>query len=105
MPKPTILSQDEISTALEKMSDWKVVNGNISAIFIFPDFRSAISFITLVAIESEVMDHHPEWSNSYNRVSFSFSTHSVGNKITDFDLKMAKHISTVAKKLQGNTAE
>ncbi len=51
-----------------------------------------------VAIEAEVMNHHPEFYNSWNKVSFSFCTHDVGNKITDADIAIAAKISALAEK-------
>lgn len=60
--------------------------------FKFKDFVAAWGFMTKVALLAEKMDHHPYWSNSYNKVNISLSTHSAGNKITDKDRKMADHI-------------
>src|SRR5277367_2363867 len=78
-----ILDADEIKEALAKLPDWSVNGNDIEAKFAFQGFRDAISFIVQVAIEAEVMNHHPEFHNSWNIVSFSFCTHDVGNKITD----------------------
>ena len=58
----------------------------------------AIAFIVEIAIEAEVMNHHPEFHNSYNIVSFSFCTHDVGHKITDTDIKLAEKISETARR-------
>lgn len=55
----------------------------------FKDFISAWAFMNSVALISEKMDHHPDWSNAYNRVSIRLSTHDAGNKITDKDRKLA----------------
>lgn len=60
--------------------------------FKFKDFVSAWGFMSKVALLAEKMDHHPDWSNSYNKVSISLSTHSAGNKITDKDRKLAEQI-------------
>ena len=57
--------------------------------FEFPDFIAAWAFMSKVALLAEKMDHHPDWNNSYNKVSISLSTHSDGNKISDKDLKLA----------------
>jgi 4a-hydroxytetrahydrobiopterin dehydratase len=70
----------------------------LKASYTFSDFRTAFAFITLIAIESEKMDHHPEWSNAYNKVNSAFPTHDAGNKITNLDTKMAHYISETAKK-------
>jgi 4a-hydroxytetrahydrobiopterin dehydratase len=60
--------------------------------FKFKDFVAAWGFMTKVALLAEKMDHHPYWSNSYNKVNISLSTHSAGSKITDKDRKMADQI-------------
>jgi 4a-hydroxytetrahydrobiopterin dehydratase len=91
-----ILSDSEIKTELGRLKDWSVNGQNIEASFQFKTFRDAISFIVQVAIEAEVMNHHPEFHNSYNQVSFSFCTHDAGFKITDLDIETAKRISAAA---------
>jgi 4a-hydroxytetrahydrobiopterin dehydratase len=93
-----ILTASEIESELKSLKDWSVKGGNIEAAFEFKDFRDAISFIVQIAIEAEVMNHHPEFSNSWNKVSFSFCTHDAGHKITDLDTKIAAKISATAKR-------
>jgi 4a-hydroxytetrahydrobiopterin dehydratase len=93
-----ILTASEIETELKALKDWSVKGNNIEASFEFKGFRDAISFIVQVAIEAEVLNHHPEFFNSYNKVSFSFCTHDVGNKITDADIKIASRISAAAQR-------
>ena len=60
--------------------------------FKFKDFVGAWGFMNKVALIAEKMDHHPDWSNSYNTVTISLSTHSEGNKITAKDRKLADAI-------------
>jgi 4a-hydroxytetrahydrobiopterin dehydratase len=98
MTKHKILTKAEIDTELKRLSDWSVKGANIEASFEFKTFRDAISFIVQVAIEAEVLNHHPEFYNSYNKVSFSFCTHDVGNKITDADIEIASKISDAARR-------
>ena len=93
-----ILTASEIETELKALKDWSVKGTNIEASFEFGGFRDAISFIVQVAIEAEVMNHHPEFYNSWNKVSFSFCTHDVGNKITDADIEIASKISDMARR-------
>ena len=95
-----ILSEAEIESELKKLPGWSVKKGNIEAVFQFQTFRDAIAFIVQIAIEAEVMNHHPEFHNSYNVVSFSFCTHDAGHKITDLDIETAKRISALAKRFQ-----
>ena len=93
-----ILDAEEIKAALAKLPDWSVNGANIEAKFAFQGFRDAISFIVQIAIEAEVMNHHPEFHNSWNIVSFSFCTHDVGHKITDADIDIAAKISETARR-------
>jgi 4a-hydroxytetrahydrobiopterin dehydratase len=93
-----ILSGSEIEAELKKLPDWSVKGNNIEAAFSFKGFRDAIAFIVQIAIEAEVQNHHPEFHNSYNKVSFSFCTHDAGHKITDLDIKTAAGISAAAKR-------
>ncbi len=95
-----ILSDDEIRSALASLPDWSVNAPNIEATFTLKTFRDAIAFIVEVAIEAEVMNHHPEFRSSYNILSFSFCTHDAGMKITDLDIETAKKISALARRFE-----
>lgn len=64
--------------------------------FKFKDFITAWAFMNKVALLAEKMDHHPDWSNAYNKVSISLSTHSAGDKITEKDRKLAKQIDAMS---------
>ena len=66
----------------------------------YPPFAGQHALIVEVAIQAEVMNHHPEFHNSYNTLSFSFCTHDAGMKITDLDIETAKHISALARRFQ-----
>lgn len=81
---------------MKDLPDWRVETGELHGDFTFKNFTQAFAFITQIALEAEKMDHHPTWTNAYNRVSFSFCTHDAGNQITDLDTKMAGIISRVA---------
>ena len=63
--------------------------------FVFKDFITAFSFMTKVATEAEKRQHHPDWSNVYNRVKIGLSTHEAGG-VTIKDIEIAKHISQLA---------
>ncbi|MBC8152045.1 MAG: 4a-hydroxytetrahydrobiopterin dehydratase, partial [Bacteroidetes bacterium] len=60
--------------------------------FQFADFSEAFAFMTRVALAAEKMDHHPWWSNVYNKVTIELTTHDAGNTITDKDRKLAGQI-------------
>jgi len=91
-----ILSDAEIETALSGAPGWKRNGKNVEKTFAFETFRDAIAYIVLVGIEAEMMNHHPEFHNSYNVIAFSFCTHDVGNKITDLDIKLAEKLNAIA---------
>ncbi len=71
---------------------WKEENNQLVRTFEFKDFVAAFSFMTRVAFVAEKMNHHPEWSNVYNKVDIKLSTHDAGNIITDKDRKLAEAI-------------
>lgn len=84
---PTKLSEAEISAEVKKLDGWSVVNGNLHCVFEFKDFTQAFGFMTRVALAAEKMDHHPDWSNSWNKVTVNLCTHSAGGLTkNDFDL-------------------
>lgn len=87
---PGKLSGQEITDALAKLTGWERVEGReaIKKSFKFKDFNEAFGFMTRLALTAERMDHHPEWSNVYNRVEITLATHSAGG-ITGLDLKFA----------------
>ncbi len=69
--------------------------GKLIRVFEFKDFVSAWAFMTRVAFAAEKMDHHPDWSNSYNKVTISLSTHSAGGIVTEKDRKLAALIDDI----------
>jgi 4a-hydroxytetrahydrobiopterin dehydratase len=71
---------------------WTNENNVLYKKFEFKNFSEAFAFMTRVAIESEKMDHHPKWTNVYNKVEIWLSTHDAGNVITDKDKKLAAKI-------------
>ena len=81
------LSESEIAAELKKLVGWSVVNGKLHRVFEFKDFSHAFSFMTRVALAAEKMDHHPDWSNAWNKVTVDLCTHSAGGLTkNDFDL-------------------
>jgi len=75
---------------------WKEENNSLKKTFQFKDFTEAFGFMTKVAIEAEKMNHHPTWTNTYNKVSFELSTHDAGNKVTDKDRKLSQIIDNLS---------
>jgi 4a-hydroxytetrahydrobiopterin dehydratase len=81
------LSEQQIAMDLRNLNGWSVVNGNLHRVFEFKDFSHAFGFMTQVALTAEKMDHHPDWSNSWNKVTVDLCTHSAGGLTkNDFDL-------------------
>ncbi len=72
--------------------DWKEENNKLKKSFEFDDFVEAWGFMNKVALHAEKMNHHPEWSNVYNKVDITLTTHDEGNKITEKDRDLAKKI-------------
>jgi 4a-hydroxytetrahydrobiopterin dehydratase len=75
---------------------WKEENNTLKRSFTFKDFSEAFAFMARVALLAEKMDHHPDWSNAYNKVSIKLSTHDAGDIVTDKDRKLAKAIDKLA---------
>lgn len=74
---------------------WKETDGKLQQIFKFKDFSEAFAFMTRVALVAESQQHHPDWSNEYNKVKISLCTHDAGDIITEKDHKMAKAIDKI----------
>jgi 4a-hydroxytetrahydrobiopterin dehydratase len=89
MARPTKLEESEISERLSRVPGWKMVNGKLHRSFKFPDFTRAFGFMTSLALAAEAKNHHPDWSNVYNRVVIDLHTHDVGG-ITELDFELAQ---------------
>jgi 4a-hydroxytetrahydrobiopterin dehydratase len=95
MPIPR-LTDAERDAALAELADWTLREDGlaISRDFKFVDFSQAFAFMARVALYAEKADHHPEWSNVYNRVHVTLTTHDAGG-LSQRDLKMAKAIEAM----------
>jgi 4a-hydroxytetrahydrobiopterin dehydratase len=71
---------------------WKEEDNQLKKNFIFKDFTEAFAFMTRVAFLAEAQQHHPNWSNVYNRVDIHLTTHDAGNVVTEKDRKLAQAI-------------
>ena len=91
------LSEEERADALDALPDWDYDEARdaISRSFTFPDFSAAFAFMTRVALLAEKQDHHPEWSNVYNRVNVTLATHDAGG-VTDKDVALAHFMDEAA---------
>ena len=92
-----VLSEGERGEALAGLGGWTfdAARNGIARSFTFADFGAAFGFMARVALEAEKADHHPEWSNVWNRVDILLSTHSEGG-VTAKDVALAKKIEAIA---------
>jgi 4a-hydroxytetrahydrobiopterin dehydratase len=88
------LSKQEIAAGLRTLKGWSVVRGNLHRMFKFKDFTQAFGFMKRVALAADRMDHHPDWSNAYNKVTVNLSTHSAGG-LTKSDFELAGEIEKI----------
>ena len=84
-------TQAEIEKALQDLPDWEHEDDGIVKAFEFDDFKQAWAFMEKVAQVAEAMDHHPEWTNVYNKVLIRLSTHDAGG-LTGKDFELARKI-------------
>ena len=86
----------ELNASTEQ--EWTIENGKLAKSFKFKNFQQAFGFMTMCALYAEKKDHHPEWSNVYNKVDVQLVTHDVaGLSAKDFDL--AKKMDELAKSI------
>jgi len=74
---------------------WQEKENALEKEFRFRDFSEAFGFMSRVALEAEKLNHHPDWSNVYNKVVIRLSTHDAGNIITEKDRKLAAKIDAL----------
>ena len=79
---------------------WEEKNNKLQRTFTFKDFVHAFSFMTRIAFIAEKMNHHPEWTNVWNKVSVSLSTHDAGDIVTDKDKKLAEAIDNIFSEMK-----
>ena len=95
MPKPKLVENDFDFDKI--LPEWRVNRSaqELTRVFEFKDFKEAFEFMTLCANFAEELDHHPDWSNSWNRVSVRLSTHSM-KALTELDIAMASAMDRYA---------
>jgi len=92
-----ILTESERAEALAQLDGWAfdAARNGIARRFVFADFSQAFAFMTRVALAAEKADHHPEWSNVWNKVDILLSTHDAGG-VTGKDIALARQIEEIA---------
>jgi 4a-hydroxytetrahydrobiopterin dehydratase len=92
------LTPEGLDTALKELTAWSIQNDKLHREYRFPDFAHAFGFMTIAAIEIDKRNHHPEWSNVYNRVTVDLTTHD-SKGITQKDVDLARLLEQLAAKL------
>lgn len=92
--RPARLDETSLRNALAALNagldqPWRVEEGKLAKDFRFKDFRAAFAFMSRVAGHADALDHHPEWSNVYNRVKVALTTHDAGG-LTELDFRLAR---------------
>src|SRR5690349_18518995 len=95
-PMRTLLSDAELDAALADLPGWSRAGNAITKEFRFADFRAALWFINAAAAQADAMDHHPEWSNVYSRVTVNLTTHDSGG-VTRKDIDLARAMEKAAR--------
>jgi len=95
---------DELRSALKRLPDWRLAEGReaITRKYQFVDFDAAFAFMTRVALLAAKMDHHPEWSNVYNKLDVTLATHDAGG-VTQKDIDLAMAMDGYAALMSGGT--
>lgn len=89
------LSDGELEEGLKELDGWTVEGGELHRQFKFKNFSEALGWMVRVAIEAEKLDHHPDWSNSWNKVDVRLKTHSI-DALSNLDLALARKMNQFA---------
>ena len=91
------LTETERSELLPALDGWTLVEGRdaLHKRFVFEDFNAAFGWMTRIALAAEAMNHHPDWSNSYNKVDVTLSTHDAKG-LTRRDIELAQRMDQMA---------
>jgi 4a-hydroxytetrahydrobiopterin dehydratase len=93
--RPAALAPKEVELRLASIDGWQLEAGKLRREFQFANFIEAFGFMTRIAMIAEKMDHHPEWSNVYNRVKVDLTTHDAGG-VTELDFALAAAMNSAA---------
>jgi 4a-hydroxytetrahydrobiopterin dehydratase len=92
------LADDDVAHRLGGLPTWTLVDGKLHRELVFADFRVAFSFMTAVALDAEKLDHHPDWSNVWNKVVIDVASHSAGG-ITERCFTLAERVEEHARRM------
>ena len=88
------LSAEDVQARMVEVPGWELVDGKLHREFVFADFSEAFGFMTRVALSAEKLDHHPNWSNVYNRVDIAVTTHDAGG-LTALDAEFVRRVDAL----------
>ncbi len=95
-----VLSKEEIAAALPAPAGWiheaTAAGDRLAKTYRFATFRDALAFMVRAGFEAEALDHHPEWTNVYNRVAVRLNTHDAGGRVTAKDVELAGRLDAAA---------
>jgi 4a-hydroxytetrahydrobiopterin dehydratase len=95
------LSKTAIDDSLTHLPGWQVQDGKLYKQYKFGSFAQALGWMVAVGVHADKMDHHPEWSNVYNRVTVFLVTHDLGNAISNLDVELAQKMEALADAFDG----
>ena len=95
------LEAEELNAAVGSLPGWRLENKKLYKQYTFPDFAHAFGFMTTAAVLIEKMNHHPEWTNVYNRVDVHLTTHDAGG-VTNRDIELARLLDNISAPLIAN---
>lgn len=95
MARPSLLDETEIAEQLAECPDWTRDGDHLRRTFSFNSFVEAMGFMMSSGLVAERLNHHPEWTNVYNRVDVGLTTHDAGG-LTELDFALAAQMSKLA---------
>ncbi len=95
MARPPLLIAKHVKTRLDAHPAWTLKGGKLHREFRFAGFSEAFGFMARAALFAEKIDHHPDWTNVWNKVSVSLDTHDAGG-ITELDFRLAAEMDRIA---------
>jgi 4a-hydroxytetrahydrobiopterin dehydratase len=90
------LTPAKIKAELAALPGWAFRRDALAKEFKFGSFKEALSFMVRVGFEAEAMNHHPDWTNVYNRVAIRLNTHDAGGKVTAKDVALAQKVQALS---------
>jgi len=91
------LTKAKIVTVLKGLPGWSYHENVLSRTVVCGSFKEALAFMLRVGFEAEAINHHPEWTNVYNRVAIRLCTHDAGGRVTAKDVELARRIEAVIR--------